>query len=96
VQVTLTDDVRPRQAMERLRTRFAHTLVLGFEPAGGPHPSAPSARVQGRGEHEIALDFVAEMRGAPADEQESALLREAIDACCEDPDVDVLVKEVGG
>ena len=41
VQATLTDDVRPLQAMERLRARFPHTLVLGFEPAGGDRRSAP-------------------------------------------------------
>ena len=95
VQATLTDAVRPRHAMERLRSRFAHTLVLGFEPAGGLGPAAPAARVQGRSEHDIALDFVAEMRGAPADADEASLLREAIDACCEDPDVDVLLTGAG-
>ena len=32
VQATLTDEVRPPQPMEQLRRRFAHTLVLAFEP----------------------------------------------------------------
>ena len=32
VQATLTDDVRPPQAMERLRARFPHTLTLRFAP----------------------------------------------------------------
>ena len=35
LQVTLTDPVRPREPMERLRSRFPHVLVLGFEPEGG-------------------------------------------------------------
>ena len=35
VQATLTDDTRPLQAMEQLRRRFPHTLVLAFEPT---HP----------------------------------------------------------
>src|SRR5664280_2557104 len=33
-QITLTDAVRPMGAMERVRRRFPHTLVLAFEPVG--------------------------------------------------------------
>ncbi len=91
VQATLTDDTRPLQAMDRLRTRFPHALVLGFEPTGGDPLSVPVARTRGRSDHAIALDFVAELRGAPATEAESALLLDACDACCVDPDFDVLV-----
>jgi exonuclease SbcD len=95
VQATLTDDVRPVQAMDRLRARFPHALVLGFEPASGSAHGAPVARVEGRSDHAIALDFVAEMRGAAATDQETALLRDAFDSCCEDPDVDALVSGAG-
>jgi DNA repair protein SbcD/Mre11 len=95
VQATLTDDVRPVQAMERLRQRFPHTLVIGFEPAGGERPAAPAAKPQGRSDHAIALDFVAEMRGAKATAAEAALLQEAVDSCCADPDFDVLVSGAG-
>ena len=91
VQATLTDPVRPLQAMDRLRARFPHALVLAFEPVGGAPLGVPTARVQGRPDHAIALDFVAEVRGTAATEAEAALLLEACDACCEDPDVDVLV-----
>lgn len=91
VQATLTDSVRPLQAMERLRTRFPHTLVIAFEPTGETGASVPRARTQGRSDHDIALDFVAELRGAPASEAESALLQAATEACCQDPDFDVLV-----
>ncbi len=91
VQVTLTDDIRPLQAMERVRRRFPHTLVLGFEPAGGQQVSVPSAQVRGRSDHAITLDFVEQVRGMPATDAESALLLAACDACGEDPDVDVLV-----
>src|SRR6476660_60351 len=77
VQAVLTDDLRPQQAMDRLRARFPHTLVLGFEPASGGLTAAPAARLQGRSEHDIALDFVAEMRGAPATDAEAGLLRDA-------------------
>ncbi|HEY0952449.1 exonuclease SbcCD subunit D [Nocardioides sp.] len=91
VQATLTDAVRPLQAMDRLRRRFPHTLVLGFEPVGARPVGVPAARVSGRSDHAIALEFVEQLRGAPATEAESALLLTAVDACCEDPDVDVLL-----
>jgi exonuclease SbcD len=93
VQATLTDAARPLQAMDRLRRRFPHTLVLQFAPTGGRREQAPAARVTGRSDHEIALDFVAELRGVPATPTESTLLRDACDACCDDTDVDVLVGE---
>ncbi|KRE99219.1 DNA exonuclease SbcCD subunit SbcD [Nocardioides sp. Soil777] len=93
VQATLTDRARPRHAMDRLRARFPHTLVLGFAPPSGTTSTTPAARAAGRSDHDVALDFVAELRGAPATPAESALLREAVDACCEDTDVDVLVGE---
>jgi exonuclease SbcD len=96
VQATLTDDSRPLQAMERLRERFPHTLVLGFEPASGVRTGVPVARVQGRSDHRIALDFLDAVRGTPATDAESALLRDAFDGCCEDTDVDVLVSDPGG
>ncbi|WP_457206954.1 exonuclease SbcCD subunit D [Nocardioides sp. P5_C9_2] len=91
VQATLTDRVRPVHAMDRLRARFPHALVLGFAPEGGPIGTTPAARAAGRSDHDVALDFVAELRGAPASVAEAALLREAVDACCEDTDLDVLV-----
>jgi DNA repair protein SbcD/Mre11 len=92
VQATLTDATRPLQAMERLRRRFPHTLVLAFEPDGTPHGSAaPAARTHGRSDHEVTLDFVADLRGTPATDVESAVLLAACDACCDDPDFDVLV-----
>jgi exonuclease SbcD len=96
VQATLTDDTRPLQAMDRLRSRFPHTLVLGFEPTGGDRLSVPVARTRGRSDHAIALDFVADLRGVPATDAEAALLLDACDACCEDPDFDVLVTEDAG
>jgi exonuclease SbcD len=93
VQVTLTDQLRPVQAMERLRRRFEHTLVLAFAPSGAAPVSPPVASVAGRRDHDIALDFVAELRGVPATPAESDLLLDACDACCDDTDLDVLVGE---
>jgi DNA repair protein SbcD/Mre11 len=95
VQVTLTDVVRPDRPMERLRARFRHALVLSFAPAGTPEPSVVAAP-RGRSDHQISLDFVEELRGAPASDDESALLLQACDACADDPDVDMLVTAANG
>jgi len=88
LQVTLSDDVRPPQAMERLRRRFPHTLVLGFEPPTAHPVLAPTAAIREKSDHDITLEFVAALRGAPATADESALLLQACDACCDDPDLD--------
>jgi len=91
VQVSLTDVVRPDRPMERLRQRFPHTLVLMFAPGGAPAPSVVAPIPPGGSDHQVALDFVEAMRGAPASEQESRLLLQACDACADDPDADLLV-----
>ena len=95
VQVTLTDVPRPARAMEQLRRRFPHTLVLQF-PASAADPQAPPRPPTGQGDHAIALDFVRHVRGVAATTAESDLLREAIDGCCNDPDQDVLVGAPAG
>lgn len=86
VQATLTDAVRPVRAMERLRTRFPHTLALRFDPVRGEMtPERP--RTSGVSAHEITLDFVRHVRGTPATDEEAALLRTALECCSEDPDL---------
>ena len=94
VQATLTDVPRPARAMEQLRRRFPHTLVLQF-PAPTGSVQAPARPASGVSDHSIALDFVRHVRSVEASPAESALLREAIDACCHDPDLDVLVGAAG-
>ncbi len=93
VQATLTDDLRPRQPMERLRARFPHALVLAFEPTHPAPDDAPVARMRGRSDHDIALDFVADLRGVAASQDESDLLLRACDACVDDPEADLLLTE---
>ncbi|MGL5826933.1 MAG: exonuclease SbcCD subunit D [Nocardioides sp.] len=90
IQATLTDQARPTRAMEQLRRRFPHTLVLGFEPprAVGIQSSPP---VGVRSDHDIALDFVSAVRGIPATSEEAALLLTACDGCGVDGDLDVSV-----
>ena len=69
-----------------------HPRARASSPTGGgARPPAPGPARSGRSDHDIALDFVADLRGAPASEAESLLLREAVDACCDDPERDVLV-----
>ncbi|MFI7698659.1 exonuclease SbcCD subunit D [Nonomuraea sp. NPDC049480] len=79
LQVTLTDAVRPKSAMDRLRARFPHTLALSFDPVGAA-PAHRPASVSGRPESEVTLDFVREVRGEPAAPEEEDLLRQAIEA----------------
>lgn len=82
LQVTLTDPLRPRAAMERLRERFPHVLALAFEPEGAPDERGSWAgRVKDRADTDIARDFVTEVRGEPADDEEDRLLGEAFEAC---------------
>ncbi|RYC07052.1 exonuclease SbcCD subunit D [Nocardioides zhouii] len=90
VQVTLSDVPRPARAMEQLRRRFPHTLVLQF-PASTVDPKAPARPASGTSDHDIALDFVRHVRGTKANKVETTLLQEAVDGCCHDPDQDVLV-----
>jgi exonuclease SbcD len=83
LHVTLTDPLRPRAAMERLRAgRFPHALVLAFAPEAGAGCDPPQAPpVSGRNDREILDDFVVAVRSSPADEAERALLQAACDAC---------------
>ena len=80
LQVTLTDSVRPREPMERLRARFPHVLVLGFAPEGAEADDRSyAARLRGRDDLQVAGDFVEHVRSAP-DPAESALLADAFEA----------------
>ncbi|RKS77898.1 exonuclease SbcD [Motilibacter peucedani] len=82
LQVTLTDAVRPREPMERLRARFPHVLVLGFDPVGGPQRAQGySELVRGLDDLGLAAGFVEHVRaGAAPTDAETALLREAFEA----------------
>jgi len=81
VQATLTDPIRPSDAMERLRARFPHTAALSFDPqgAGAPHAAGSYAvRLAGLGDEELAARFVHDARGVPATDEELELLRGAL------------------
>ncbi|MEN8705390.1 MAG: exonuclease SbcCD subunit D C-terminal domain-containing protein [Nocardioides marinisabuli] len=94
VQASLTDVDRPVQAMDRLRRRFPHTMVLTFEgrvPGLGALPARPSA---GRSDHDVVAEFVRTVRGTAPSDDEAALLREAVDSCCEDSTADPVERVV--
>jgi exonuclease SbcD len=94
VQATITDARRPLHAMERLRTRFPHALLLAFEPEGAPRARGPALpRVDGRSDLDVALGFVAEVRELEATTEEALLLQLACDSCRinDDRDVDPII-----
>ncbi|WP_026818063.1 exonuclease SbcCD subunit D [Arthrobacter castelli] len=81
-QITLTDAERPKNAMERVRSRFPHTLVLGFDPEGGSTDGYETygARIaKARGDLEISCGFVEHVRGRAVEEGERELLAAALD-----------------
>ncbi|MFJ4829068.1 exonuclease SbcCD subunit D [Streptomyces sp. NPDC088747] len=89
VEATLIDPVRPADPMARLAERFPHTISLVFDPERAPEdPDLSYARrLAGRGEQQIAEDFVAHVRGAGPDPREQAVLRDAFDAVRADESV---------
>ena len=67
LSVTLTDQSRPEGAMDALRARFPHVLVLIFEPEGVTTDGRGYRdRVAGRDDLAVAAEFVQHVRGAPA------------------------------
>ncbi len=82
VEATLTDPTRPDEPMARLARRFPHVLSLVFEPERPPntHHGSYAQRVTGRGDRQIAEDFVAHVRaGQGPDDDERAALHAALD-----------------
>ena len=81
VSVTLTDPSRPEGAMDALRARFPHVLVLAFEPEGaGPDGRGYRARTAGRDDLSIAAEFVRHVSNAPPTAAEERLLASAFAA----------------
>jgi DNA repair protein SbcD/Mre11 len=81
MSVTLTDPSRPEGAMDALRARFPHVLVLAFEPEGAvPDGRGYRARVAGRDDESIAAEFIRHVSSAPPTAGEERLLRSAFEA----------------
>jgi exonuclease SbcD len=81
VSLTLTDPVKPVDAMSALRRRFTYPLTLAWQPSSAPSDDGGSyaQRTTGRSDLEIAEAFVAHVRG-DIEEQERELLTGALDA----------------
>jgi exonuclease SbcD len=81
VSVVLTDTGRPEGAMEQLRRRFPHVLVLTFEPDGSEGDGGTyRSRVKGRDDLAVAAEFVRHVRSTPVTEGERDLLVAAFEA----------------
>ncbi len=81
-QVTLTDAQRPARAMDRLRSRFPDTLVLGFDPEGGASASAStysSRLAEAPDDLSVCCGFLEHVRGRTPDEAEKAALAGALE-----------------
>jgi exonuclease SbcD len=81
VALTLTDPVRPVDAMAALQRRFAHPLTLTWQPSSLPAGAGATyaQRTRGRSDVAVADAFVEHVRGEPS-EAEQALLRAALEA----------------
>ncbi len=82
-QVTLTDPVRPLGAMDQLKRRFPHTLVLQFDPEGQIQPVRTYAArlASSTDDFDVCCDFLAHVRGGQgASLDEQSLVRTALDA----------------
>jgi DNA repair protein SbcD/Mre11 len=87
VSATLTDPSRPEGAMDALRARFPHVLVLAFEPEGAePDGRGYRARIAGRDDLSIAAEFVRHVSNTPPTAGEERLLRSAFEAVRVDGD----------
>ena len=82
VKAVLTDQARPLAPMERLREKWPHTIALDFQPEGGlTGPDADLARLaEAVDPVEICGLFVDFVAGAPPDEAQLAVLRQAVEA----------------
>ena len=81
VSVVLTDLTRPEGAMDALRARFPHVLVLAHQPDGVvPDGLGYRARMTGRDDESIAAEFIRHVSNASPTDAERQLLTEAFGA----------------
>jgi exonuclease SbcD len=81
LSVTLTDRVRPVDAMRRLRGRFPHAVHLDWQPEGGDSTAVLryAEAVRGRSDIQIARNFLRDCRNEPPNEREERLLSRALE-----------------
>jgi exonuclease SbcD len=80
LSVTLTDQVRPVDAIRKLRERFAYAVHLDWQPEGGGAGATLryAEAVRGRSDIEIARSFLNDCRGALPNDRETGLIRKAL------------------
>ncbi|MDR6598151.1 exonuclease SbcCD subunit D [Saccharothrix longispora] len=87
LSVTLTDRVRPLDALRRLQARFPHAVHVEWRPEGGrPGELRFAERVRGRTDEEVACCFLEDVRGDRPGDRELLLLREAFAAAAREED----------
>ncbi|MBD0863714.1 exonuclease SbcCD subunit D [Gordonia sp. zg691] len=87
VEVTLTDPLRPTDAMRRLRQRFPFAVHVQWDR---PHSGAGvdyRSRVRGRSDAEIIASFIEDVRDAPT-KGERVLVERALRAVVGEPESD--------
>lgn len=81
IKATLTDTVRPLDAMRRLQSRFPHCALLEFDPEGRPerNESTYVERVRrARSDLDLVGGFLEHVRGGGFDEIERAVIVETL------------------
>lgn len=80
VEATITDPVRPLEAMDHLRVRFPYAVVLRHEPAGAAAAAEGTYadRVRGLDDRALAARFVEDVRGQGPTDEEQSLLDDAL------------------
>lgn len=79
---TVTDRVRPIDAMRKLRERFPHAVHMDWQPEGGHDGAALkyAEAVRGRSDVEITRSFLEDCRGSEPSESEERLVLAALGA----------------
>ncbi|GAB2638866.1 exonuclease SbcCD subunit D [Gordonia jinhuaensis] len=85
VEVTLTDAIRPIDAMRQLRARFPHAVHVQWAPPEREGGLDYRARVRDRNDIEIVEAFVEDMRDAASD-AERALITAGLTAVASEPE----------
>jgi DNA repair protein SbcD/Mre11 len=81
VSARLTDAIRPVDPMRRLQRRFPHCVHVEWAAAASAaHGRSYQERLRGRSDLDVALEFVAHVRGVGATSAERELLAEALGA----------------
>ncbi|MCB0828460.1 MAG: exonuclease SbcCD subunit D C-terminal domain-containing protein, partial [Solirubrobacterales bacterium] len=81
LEITVTDETRPDQPMERLRSKFGQIMSLRFESPISTADDQGAAELTGLARAdpvELAARFLDEVRGQGPDRAESALLEQAV------------------